>query len=113
MDPSLSGEEFEEHFAVSTLGNAPNITDATGDDAGAELVDPPEDLIMTTSAAALEPNPEDAKPILTLDSSSRLPRPTSFADALPPKPSSGTAPVTPLSYSAPVAEHLLSSYRHT
>ncbi len=66
---------------------------------------------MTTSAAALEPNPKDAKPNPTLDSSSRLPRPTSFADALPQKPSSGTAPGASLSYSAQVAEQFSSSYR--
>jgi len=56
-------------------------------------------------------NPEDVKPILTLDPSSRLP--TSFIDALHPKPSSSTAPTTPLSYSAQVAEQFSSSYRQT
>src|SRR6266404_2445910 len=97
----------------SVFGKALNTTDTTGDDAAAELVDPPEDLIMTTSATALEPNPEDAKPIPTLDSSSRLPRLTSFTDALPPKPSSGTAPATSLLYSAQVAEQFSSSYHQT
>ena len=32
------GEEFEEDFAASTLDNSSNLTDAIGDDAGAESV---------------------------------------------------------------------------
>ena len=39
----LHGEEFEEDFAVSTLGNSSSLTHAVGDDTGAELVEPPED----------------------------------------------------------------------
>ena len=44
----LYGEEFEENFAVSTLGNFSNLTHAIGDDTGAELVEPPEDDVTIT-----------------------------------------------------------------
>ncbi|KAH9015878.1 hypothetical protein EDB85DRAFT_2295443 [Lactarius pseudohatsudake] len=82
----LYGEEFEEDFAVSTLDNPSNITDAVGDDAGAELLEPPEDDV---TPATLEP--EEAKPIPTLDSRPRL----SNADALPPNQLLQAAVVTP------------------
>ena len=97
----LYGNELEEHFAVSILGNVSNLTDAIGDDVSAELVEPPEDDVTIT----LEPPlPEEAvivRPIPTLDSS----RPRSSADALPPKPTSGNN--GSLSYSAQVAEQFL------
>ncbi|KAI9454230.1 hnRNP A1-gamma isoform [Lactarius psammicola] len=90
----LYGEEFEEDFAVSTLDNPSNITDAIGDDANAELLEPPED---------------EARPIPTLDSRPRL-----NADALPPKPAaSANGGGVPLSYSAQVAEQFSSAYRQT
>ncbi|KAH9015888.1 hnRNP A1-gamma isoform [Lactarius pseudohatsudake] len=57
--------------------------------------------------ATLEP--EEAKPIPTLDSRPRL----SNADALPPKPASASGGGLPLSYSAQVAEQFSSSYRQT
>ena len=108
----LYGEEFEEDFAVSTLGNSSNLTDAIGEDTGAELVEPPEDDVTIT----LEPQPEEiviARPIPTLDS-----RPRSSADALPPKPTSAAGNNNnsnngSLSYSAQVAEQFSSSYRQT
>ena len=105
----LYGEEFEEDFAVSTLGSN-QTTETFGDDAGAELVEPPEDDVTIT----LEPpQPEEsviARPIPTLDSS----RPRSSADALPPKPTSGNNNNNgSLSYSAQVAEQFSSSYRQT
>ena len=102
----LYGEEFEENFAVSTLGNSSNLTDAIGDDAGAELVEPPEDDITTT----LELQPEKvviARPNPTLDW-----RPRSRADALPPKPASAGNGGGSLSYSAQAAEQFSSSCRH-
>jgi hypothetical protein len=103
----LYGEEFEEDFAVSTLGNSSNLTDANGDDADAELLEPPEDDVTIT----LEQPQEEARPIPTLvDSRSRL-----SSDALPPKPSSagnGNGGGS-LSYSAQVAEQFSSAYRQT
>ena len=105
----LYGEEFEEDFAVSTLVIPSGITDAIGDDANAELLDPSEDITITLE-------PEEAKPIPTLDSRPRL-----NADALPPKPLSAgnnnnnnhNGGGGPLSYSAQVAEQFSSAYRQT
>ncbi|KAI9432722.1 hypothetical protein H4582DRAFT_1768099, partial [Lactarius indigo] len=77
--------------------------DAVGDDVGAQLLEPPEDVIP----AALEP--EEAKSIPMLDSRPRL----SNADALPPKPASASGGGVPLSYSAQVAEQFSSAYRQT
>ncbi|KAH9003618.1 hypothetical protein EDB86DRAFT_3072736 [Lactarius hatsudake] len=61
-----------EDFSVSALDTS-NITDAVGHDAGAELLEPREDV-----TPALEP--DEAKPIPTLDSRPRLKMPsqTSF-----------------------------------
>ncbi|KAH9061948.1 hnRNP A1-gamma isoform [Lactarius vividus] len=87
----LYGEEFEEDFAVSTLDNPSNITNAVGDDAGAELLEPPEDAHPHAGLAAASSN----------------------ADALPPKPASASGGGVPLSYSAQVAEQFSSSYRQT
>jgi hypothetical protein len=103
FDAGLYGEEFEEDFVVSTLGNPSNITDAIGDDSGAELLELPEDVSPL----------EEARPIPTLlDSRSR-----SNADALPPKPTSagggGGGGGGSLSYSAQVAEQFSSAYRQT
>ncbi|KAF8267755.1 hypothetical protein EI94DRAFT_1271131 [Lactarius quietus] len=109
----LYGEEFEEDFAVTTLGNTSGLTDAAnGDDAGAELLEPPEDITIITQEQQQQ-QPEEAiatQPIPTLDSRPRL-----SADALPPKPSSagGGGNGGPLSYSAQVAEQFSSSYRQT
>ncbi len=107
--PGLYGDELEEDFAVSTLGNPSAITDSAADDGAAEFIEPPEDLSALGEAEA-------AQPIPTLDS--RPPRMMMNADALPPKPnaaSSGGSLVaaSPLSYSAQVAEQFSSSYRQT
>jgi len=102
FDAGFYGEEFEEDFSVSTLDNPSDITNAVGDDATAELLEPPEEV-----TPALEP--EEAKPIPTLDSRPRLHN----ADALPPKPASANGGGVPLSYSAQVAEQFSSAYRQT
>jgi hypothetical protein len=107
--PGLYGDELEEDFAVSTLGNPSAITDSAADGGAAEFIEPPEDLSALGEA-------EVAQPIPTLDS--RPPRMMMNADALPPKPnaaSSGGSLVgaSPLSYSAQVAEQFSSSYRQT
>ncbi|KAH9988895.1 hypothetical protein BJV77DRAFT_1019729 [Russula vinacea] len=65
----LYGDEFEEDFAVSALGNPSTITDSNADDGAAEFLEPPED----PSAA---PEAEAAQPIPTLDS-----KPRTSADA--------------------------------
>ncbi|KAF8494448.1 hnRNP A1-gamma isoform [Russula emetica] len=96
----LYGDEFEEDFAVSALGNPSNITDSNADDGNTDFIEPPED-----SSAA--PEPEVPQPIPTLDSKPRI-----NADALPPKPNT-TNNGSPLSYSAQVAEQFSSSYRQT
>ena len=121
----LYGDEFEEDFAVSALGNPTTITDPSGDVTPTEFLEPsPEDpsfatpTTATTSATAnttaLPLETDVAQPIPTFDSS----RPRSSTDAsLPPKPNSstsnGAAAGTPLSYSAQVAEQFSSSYRQT
>ena len=55
----LYGEEFEEDFAVSALGNSLNLPDAIGDDARAELVQPPDHNVMIQVMITLE-QPEEA-----------------------------------------------------
>ncbi|KAF8267768.1 hypothetical protein EI94DRAFT_1829932 [Lactarius quietus] len=80
VEAILYGEEFEEDFAVTTLGNPSSLADAAiGDDAGAEILELPEDITIITQ----EQQPEEAvaQPIPMLDSRPRL-----SADALPPKP---------------------------
>ena len=99
------GEEFEENFAVSTLGNSSNLTDAIRNDAGAELVEPPEDDITIT--LELQPEKVIARSIPTLDW-----RPRSRADALPQKPAPAGNSGGSLSYSAQAAEQFSSSCRH-
>ena len=104
----LDGGEFEDDFGVSTPGNSSNLTDAISDDAGAELVEPPEDDVTIT----LEPQTEEvvmAWPIPTLDS-----RPRSSADAFPPRSTSAVGSSnnnSSLSYSAQVAEQVSSLYQ--
>jgi len=108
----LYGDELEEDFAVSTLGNPSAITDSAADDGTAEFIEPPEGLSALGEAEA-------AQPIPTLDSRPRMMMMN--ADALPPKPnaaSSGggslvSSASSPLSYSAQVAEQFSSSYRQT
>jgi hypothetical protein len=105
----LYGEEFEEDFEVSALGNSSNLADANGDDADAELLETPEVDVAIT----LEQPQEEARPIPTLvDSRSWL-----SSDALPPKPSSAGngngGNGGSLSYSAQVAEQFSSAYRQT
>jgi hypothetical protein len=116
----LYGDEFEEDFAVSALGNPTALTDPSGDVTPTEFLEPPPDdpsfatptTTTTTSASTTTTLPLEtdvAQPIPTLDSS----RTRSSADAtLPPKPNSNGAG-TPLSYSAQVAEQFSSSYRQT
>jgi hypothetical protein len=89
------------------LATPSNLTDAIGDDADAELLEPPEDDVTIT----LEQPPEEARPIPTLVDS----RPRLSSDALPPKPSSAGNGNTggSLSYSAQVAEQFSSAYRQT
>jgi hypothetical protein len=100
----LYGDEFEEDFAVSALGNPSNITDSNADDGTTDFIEPPED----PSAASESEVEVVTQPIPTLDSS----RPRTNADALPPKPSTTTNNGS-LSYSAQVAEQFSSAYRQT
>ncbi|KAH9976779.1 hypothetical protein BGW80DRAFT_880422 [Lactifluus volemus] len=118
----LYGDEFEEDFAVSALGNPTALTDPSGDVTPTEFLEPPPDdpsfatpttttttSASTTTTTTLPLETDVAQPIPTLDSS----RTRSSADAtLPPKPNSNGAG-TPLSYSAQVAEQFSSSYRQT
>jgi hypothetical protein len=96
----------QEDFEVSALGSSSNLADANGDDADAELLEPPEDDVTIT----LEQPQEEARPIPTLvDSRSWL-----SSDALPPKPSAAGGNGGnggSLSYSAQVAEQFSSAYR--
>ena len=110
--PGLYGDEFEEDFVVSALGNPPTITDSAVavDDGTADFIEPPEDLSVTI------PEVEAAQPIPTFDSTASS-RPRTNADALPPRPNAASGASNtasnPLSYSAQVAEQFSSSYRQT
>jgi len=108
--PGLYGDEFEEDFVVSALGNSSAITDSAIDDGTAEFIEPPEDLSATITEV------EVAQPIPTYDSTASS-RPRTNADALPPRPNAASgasnAASSPLSYSAQVAEQFSSSYRQT
>jgi hypothetical protein len=101
----LYGDEFEEDFAVSALGNPSNITDSNADDGTTDFIEPSED-----PSAAPESEVEivtQPQPIPTLDS-----KPRTNADALPPRPNTGNN-VSPMSYSAQVAEQFSSAYHQT
>jgi hypothetical protein len=100
----LYGDEFEEDFAVSALGNPSTITDSNADDGATEFLEPPEDPLSAAPEAE-----EAAQPIPTLDSSKLR----TNADALPPKPNAASNNGASLSYSAQVAEQFSSAYRQT
>ena len=112
--PGLYGDEFEEDFVVSSLGNPSAITDSAVavDDGTADFIEPPEDQSVAI------PEVEAAQPIPTFDSTATAPsRPRTNADALPPRPNAASgasnSASNPLSYSAQVAEQFSSSYRQT
>lgn len=111
LAPGLYGDEFEEDFVVSALGNSSAITDSAVADGATEFIEPPEDL-----SASIPLEVEAAQPIPTFDSTASS-RPRTNADALPPRPNTlsgaSNAASSPLSYSAQVAEQFSSSYRQT
>lgn len=64
------GEEFEEEFPVP-LGNPSSLTHAISDDAGAERLEPPEDVIPTLGPEEAKPTPTQLRPRADTASASR------------------------------------------